>query len=180
VLKLLAKWQSCDEQLRHNATRLLGSRVGRDGKPSGKDKATEPKAPPTAGGEPCQKGSKTSKLTIDEERSIELIHPPQGSRFQGYTDYVVQDLGIRPHVVEFPLRTMANGGRQGDDSALPAGLPARTASSMRPAMCCAPVSRSPMDHGRRYWRPPQGTVAPESEMSTLLGLALPSQRGEEP
>jgi len=64
------------------------------------DSATEPKQS-LAGGEPRQKGSKTSKLSIHEERTVELEAPPQGARFKGYTDYVVQDLMIRPHVVNF-------------------------------------------------------------------------------
>jgi hypothetical protein len=65
------------------------------------EKATESKASPAAGSRPGQKGSKTSKLTIHEGRTIELTAPPQGSRFKGCTDYVVQDLVIRPHVVKF-------------------------------------------------------------------------------
>jgi hypothetical protein len=64
------------------------------------DSATEPKQS-LAGGEPRQKGSKTSKLSIHEERTVELEAPPQGARFKGYTDYVVHDLMIRPHVVNF-------------------------------------------------------------------------------
>jgi hypothetical protein len=62
---------------------------------------TEPKASPPAGGESRPKGSKTSKLTVHEERTVELIAPPQGGRFKGYTDYVVQDLVIRAHIVNF-------------------------------------------------------------------------------
>jgi hypothetical protein len=86
------------------------------------DRATEPKRSPTAGSEARQKGSKTSKLTIHEERTIELIAPPQGSRFKGYTDYVVQDLLIRPHVVNFRCERWqtANGGMM--TAPLPAGI----------------------------------------------------------
>ena len=53
------------------------------------DKATEPKPSP-AGGEPRQKDSKTSKLTIHEERTVTIMTPPQ---------VVVQNLVIHPHVV---------------------------------------------------------------------------------
>jgi hypothetical protein len=65
-------------------------------KPSGMDKATEPKEPPRAGGEPHRKGSKTSKLSIDEERTVKVTAPPQGSRLKAYTNFVVQDLVIHP------------------------------------------------------------------------------------
>ena len=85
---------------RDEIARLKGGSGRPNIKPSGMDRATEPK-PSLAGGEPRQKGSKASKLSIHEERTVELEAPPQGARFKGYTDYVVQDLMIRPHVVNF-------------------------------------------------------------------------------
>jgi hypothetical protein len=83
---------------RDEIIRLKGGPGRPNIKPSGMDKATEPKAP-SAGGEPRRKGSKTSKLSIDEERTVKVATPPQGSRF--YTNFVVQDLVIRPQVVNF-------------------------------------------------------------------------------
>src|SRR6202790_4709516 len=53
-------------------------------KPSGVDKATETKARPAAGGEARRKGSKTSKLSIHEERTVKVATPPRDSRFKGY------------------------------------------------------------------------------------------------
>src|SRR5208337_4629577 len=47
------------------------------------------------------RGSTRSKVTINEERVVKVDAPPSGSRFKGYTSYVVQDLVIRPHVVNF-------------------------------------------------------------------------------
>src|SRR5215831_15935944 len=44
-------------------------------------------------------GTKT-KLTIHEEKTVKVAAPP-GSRFKGYTSFVVQDLILRPHVVDF-------------------------------------------------------------------------------
>ena len=75
---------------RDEIARLKGGSGRPNIKPSGMDSATEPKQS-LAGGEPRQKGSKTSKLSIHEERTVELEAPPQGARFKGYTDYVVQD-----------------------------------------------------------------------------------------
>jgi len=86
---------------RDEIARLKGGSGRPNIKPSGMDRGTEPKLSPTAGGEPRPKGSKTSKLSIHEARTVELEAPPQGARFKGYTDYVVQDLMIRPHVVNF-------------------------------------------------------------------------------
>ena len=104
VLKLLgevAELRRTVDAQRDEIARLKGGPGRPNIKPSGMEKATEPKVPPTAGGEPRQKGSKTSKLTIHEERTVKLKAPPQGSRFKGYTSYVVQDLTITPHVVKF-------------------------------------------------------------------------------
>ena len=42
---------------------------------------------------------KTAQLTITEETVVQLAHPPPGSIFKGYEDFVVQDLTIRPQVI---------------------------------------------------------------------------------
>ena len=89
-------------------------------KPSGMEKATEPKAPPKAGDEPRK--SKTSKLTIHEERTVKLRAPPQGSRFKGYTSYVVQDLMITPHVVKFRCERWQTANGETTTAPLPAGI----------------------------------------------------------
>jgi hypothetical protein len=49
----------------------------------------------------ARRAARHRKLTVHEERTVELIAPPQGGRFKGYTDYVVQDLVIRAHIVNF-------------------------------------------------------------------------------
>jgi hypothetical protein len=67
-------------------------------KPSGMEQATDPKPP---GGSGRRRGSTRAKLTINETRKVRLTAPPPGARFRGYTSFVVQDLVIHPHVVDF-------------------------------------------------------------------------------
>src|SRR6516164_10797008 len=125
VLKLLgevAELRRTVDAQRDEIARLKGGPGRPNIKPSGMEKATEPKAPPTAGGEPRQKGSKTSKLTIHEERTVKLKAPPQGSRFKGYTSYVVQDLMITPHVVKFRRERWQTVNGETMTAPLPAGI----------------------------------------------------------
>ena len=82
VLKLLeevAELRRTVAAQRDEIARLKGGSGRPNIKPSGMDRATEPKPSP-AGGEPRQKDSKTLKLTIHEERTVELEAPPQGAR----------------------------------------------------------------------------------------------------
>jgi Transposase IS66 family len=107
---------------RDEITRLKGGPGRPNIKPSGMDKATEPKASPTAEGEPRRKGSKMSKLSIHEERTVKVATPPLGSRFKGYTNFVVQDLVIRPHVVNFRCERWQAPDGATTTAPLPAGI----------------------------------------------------------
>src|SRR3984893_2995630 len=89
---------------------------------SGMDKATEPKPQSSAGGQPRPKGSKTSKLSIYEERTIRVPSPPDGSRFKGYADFIVQDLVIRPHVVNFRCERWQTPQGERITASLPDGI----------------------------------------------------------
>src|SRR6202040_4220646 len=68
------------------------------------------------------KGSKTSKLLIHEERTVKVAAPPRGSRFKGYTSFVVQDLVIRPHVVDFRCERWQTPDGATMTAPLPAGI----------------------------------------------------------
>ena len=58
-------------------------------KPSGMEKATEPKPDKPPGEGRGKRGDTKSKLTIHEERTIKA-DAPAGSRFKGYTSFIVQ------------------------------------------------------------------------------------------
>jgi Transposase IS66 family len=123
VLKLLeevAELRRTVAAQRDEIARLKGGSGRPNIKPSGMDKATEPK--PSAGGEPRPKGSKTSKLSIHEERTVKVAAPPRGSRFKGYTNFVVQDLMIRPHVVNFRCERWQRPDGATMTAPLPAGI----------------------------------------------------------
>ena len=102
---VVKQWEQISEltrvvaSLRGEIARLKGGPPRPNIKPSGMEQATEPKPPPDAGTKP-RRGPTRAKLTINEERIIDVV-PPPGARFKGYASYVVQDLVIRPHVIAF-------------------------------------------------------------------------------
>jgi len=99
------------------------------------DKATEPKPPSGAGVGPWPKGGKTSRLSIHEERTVKVTALPEGSCFKGYANFVVQDLVIRPHVVNFRRERWQGPDGEGDDGAT-AGRPSADTLGRNCAASC--------------------------------------------
>jgi hypothetical protein len=87
-------------------------------KPSGMERGTERKSQK---GKKPRRGSTRSKVTINEEQVVKIAAPP-GSRFKGYTSYVVQDLVIRPHVVNFQCERWLGPDGKAITARLPAGV----------------------------------------------------------
>jgi len=106
--------------LRDEIARLKGGPGRPNIKPSGMERGTETKPPGSSGDRKRLRGSTRSKLTVDEERTVKLATPPLGSRFKGYTSFVVQDLVVHPHVVDFRRERW----QLPDGSVLTAALPA--------------------------------------------------------
>src|SRR5262249_37255380 len=84
---------------RDEIARLKGGPGRPNIKPSGMEKATEPESDRPSAERP-RRGPTKTKLTIHEEKIVE-VPAPSGARLKGYTSFVVQDLILRPHVVDF-------------------------------------------------------------------------------
>jgi hypothetical protein len=108
--------------LRDEIARLKGGPGRPNIKPSGMEQATEPKPPGSSGNQRRGRGSTRSKLSVHEERTVKVAAPPRGSRFKGYTSFVVQDLVIRPHVVDFRCERWQTPDGNTMTAPLPAGI----------------------------------------------------------
>jgi hypothetical protein len=127
LLKALAEMADMQRTIaaqRDEIARLKGGSgrpdIKPNAKPSGMEQATEPKPP--EGAAKRRRGSTRDKLVIDEERIIPVDAPPLGSRLKGTTSYVVQDLVIRPHVVEFRCERWQTPDGEIITAPLPAGI----------------------------------------------------------
>ena len=118
----LVELQRLVAALRDEIARLKGGPGRPHIKPSGMERGTERKPPGSCGDRKCPRGSTRSKLSIDEVRAVKVAAPPRGSRFKGYTSFVVQDLMIRRHVVNFRCERWQtlDGGMM--TAPLPAGI----------------------------------------------------------
>jgi hypothetical protein len=108
--------------LREEIARLKGRPLRPNLKPSGMEQGTEPKPAGSPGDRKRARGSTRSKLSIHEERMVKVATPPRGSRFKGYTSFVVQDLVIRPHVVNFRCERWQTSDGRMVTAPLPVGI----------------------------------------------------------
>ena len=83
---------------REEIARLKGLKGRPKIKPSGMEQATEPK-PPRDGKGRRRRGKVEPRVAV-EERVLHATVPP-GSQFQGYQDFLVQDLVLRTEVVRY-------------------------------------------------------------------------------
>ena len=108
--------------LREEIARLKGRPPRPNLKPSGMEQGTEPKPAGSPGDRKRARGSTRSKLSIHEERMVKVAAPPRGCRFKGYTRFVVQDLVIRPHVVNFRCERWQTSDGRMVTAPLPVGI----------------------------------------------------------
>jgi len=116
-----AEQQRIIAELRDEIARLKGGPRRPNIKPSGMEKGTEPKPDKPAGERRAKRGSTKSKLTIHEEKTVEA-DAPAGSRFKGYTSFVVQDLVLRAHVTNFRCERWQTPDGKMVTAPLPAGI----------------------------------------------------------
>ncbi len=120
LLEQVAELQRTVAAQRDEIARLKGGPGRPNIKPSGMEQASEPK--PAGSNQRPPRGSTRSKLSIDEERTVKVATPPRGSCFKGYTSFVVQDLVIRPHVVNFHCERWLTPDGKRVTAPLPAGV----------------------------------------------------------
>ena len=124
VLKLLEEMAELRRTVaaqRDEIARLKGGSGRPNIKPSGMEQGTEPKPPTGSGDERRRRGGTRSKLSIHAEKTVKVA-PPPGSRFKGYTSYVVQDLAIRPQVTHFRCERWQSPDGKVITAPLPAGV----------------------------------------------------------
>jgi hypothetical protein len=82
------------------------------------EKAAEPEP---AGTDRRRSAKKAGRLTVDEERVI-AADVPAGSRFEGYEDFLVQDLVLRSHVVRLHYERWLTPDGRTVAAPMPAGV----------------------------------------------------------
>ena len=98
VLEDNARLKAENAALREEIARLKGLKGRPELKPSGMEKATEPSGA-TGGKRKERRGAKRG--AIDETRILKPDSLPDGARFKGYEDFIVQDSVIMPWTVRY-------------------------------------------------------------------------------
>src|SRR3954462_10679182 len=120
VVRLLGKVAALEQTVaaqRAEIARLKGLKGRPALKPSGMEKASEPKPPHLRKG---RRGPVTPRVAV-EDQVIKATVPP-GSRFKGYADFVVQDLVLRACCIRYRRERWLTPGGQLVVAPLPSGV----------------------------------------------------------
>jgi Transposase IS66 family len=128
ALEEVARLKAENAELREEIARLKGLKGRPQFKPSGMEKATE--APAKGGGRKGRRGAKRTRLGIDETRILKPDSLPEGARFKGYEDFIVQDIVIKPWTVLYRRERW----RLPSGETVVAALPKEAASHFGPAL----------------------------------------------
>ena len=115
-----ARLKAENVELRDEIARLKGLEGRPTIKPSGMDKATEPAA--KGARKIGRRGAKRTKLTIDETRDIKAENVPDGARFKGYEEFLVQDMIVKPLTVLYRRERWQLPSGETIVAPLPAGI----------------------------------------------------------
>ncbi len=152
----VSRLQDENAALREENLRLKGLKGKPKLKPSGMERETTKRA---AGNKKRRRRGKT--LKIDAEVVLRVT-PPEGSRFKGYDDCVVQDLVFRAHTVRYRRQRWITP----DGRTLIAALPGGIVGGFGPGLRCYLLAH--YHHG-------QMTIPRLGDLLNDLGLAI-SQR----
>src|SRR5215212_9330777 len=120
VVRLLGKVAGLEQTVaaqREEIARLKGLKGRPALKPSGMEKASEPKPPSSPKG---RRGPVTPRVAV-EDRILGTTAPP-GSRFKGYADFLVQDLALRVRCIRYRRERWLTPAGQLVVAPLPSGV----------------------------------------------------------
>ena len=122
-------------EMRDEIARLKGKPPRPDVKPSSTADKTAGAGARAATGSTKRKkrgrGSKRSRLEVDAERFLEPAHVPEGARFKGYEDYVVQDLEVRRRTIRYRRERWETPDGRTITAELPAGTAGHYGGELR-------------------------------------------------
>ena len=98
ALEANAQLKAENADLREEIARLKGLKGRPKLKPSGMEKAADAAGSP---GRKGRRGAKRAALALDETRILKPDSLPEGARFKGYEDFIVQDIIIKPWTVRY-------------------------------------------------------------------------------
>jgi hypothetical protein len=130
VLEDNARLKAENAALREEIARLKGLKGRPKLKPSGMEQATET-AGATGGKRKGRRGAKRSKLTLDESRILKPDSLPDGARFKGYEDFIVQDIVIMPWTIRYRRERWLLPSGETVVAALPKGVSGHFGPSLK-------------------------------------------------